>query len=118
VGVTPGGILEATNLRISRSGLNTTFTYTAACGATSHAIYFGEGRVSQGPGWSEGLCIDASGSHTANIGNPAGLQYFVVVGQTATDEGSYGKSSANVERSEAIKIGACDLPQEIATTCP
>ena len=118
VGVTPGGILEATNLRISRSGPNTTFTYTRGLRGHVARHLLRRSRLAPGPEWAEGLCTDASGSHTADIGNPAGLQYFVVVGQTATDEGSYGKSSSNVERPEAIKVGACDLPQEIATSCP
>jgi len=118
VGTAPGGILEATNLNIAKSGANTQFTYTPACGATSHAIYYGVGGFSQGPQWRDSICTDISGSTTVALANPTGLQYFVVVGQTASAEGSYGKQSGNVERPEAIKVGACDLTQEISTTCP
>ena len=119
VGTTPGGILEATNLHVNKSGLNTQFTYTPACGATSHAIYSGEGALAPlGPEWRDATCTDTSGSTTVALADPAGLQYFVVVGQTAAAEGSYGKETGNVERPEAIKVGACDKPQSIATSCP
>ena len=119
VGTTPGGIVEATNLKLNKSGLSTNFTYTPACGATSHAIYFGEGALAPlGPQWRDSVCTDVSGSTTVDIGNPSSLQYFVVVGQTASAEGTYGKETGNVERPEAVKVGICDVPQVLATTCP
>ena len=119
VGAGPGGILEATNLNIAKSGANTTFTYTPACGATSHAIYIGSGALAPaGPSWRDSICTDVSGSVTVDIGAPVGLQYFVVVGQTASAEGSYGKKSGDVERAEAVEVGACDVVQQISTTCP
>ena len=43
--------------------------------------------------------------------------YFVVVGQNATNEGSYGPGTAG-ERPEAVGIGACDKPQVLTGTCP
>ena len=119
VGTTPGGILEATNLNVTKAGLNTQFTYTPACGATAHAIYYGEGALAPlGPQWRDSICTDTSGSTTVALSNPSGLQYFVVVGQTASAEGSYGKQTGNVERPEAIKVGLCDVAQQIATSCP
>ena len=118
VGVVPGGIVEATNLRIAKSGTNTVFTYTPACGATSHAIYYGEGALAPiGPAWQGSICTDASGSTTIDIGNPTDLQYFVVVGQTATKEGS----SARAARTWSAPSGRgrrLRHPQVIASTCP
>jgi len=119
VGTVPGGILEATNLHINKSGLDTQFTYTPACGATSHAIYSGEGALApSGPQWRDSICTDTSGTTTATLADPTDLQYFVVVGQTASAEGSYGKESGNVERPEAVKVGVCDRAQAIGATCP
>jgi plastocyanin len=120
VGATPPGILEATNLNLGKSGANTTFTYTPACGATAHAIYFGSGALAPlGPSWRNSICTDDSGSVTVDLGVPAGLQYFVVVGQTASAEGSYGTQTGGAERPEADgKTGSCPLPQEIGTSCP
>ncbi|HET9299296.1 MAG TPA: hypothetical protein VFO11_05080, partial [Candidatus Polarisedimenticolaceae bacterium] len=118
-GTSPPGILEGTNLNLAKSGFNTVFTYTPACGATAHAIYIGEGPlVPNGPVWTDSICTDTSGSVTTDIGTPFGLQYFVVVGQTASAEGSYGKKSGDVERAEAVEVGACDVVQQISTTCP
>jgi plastocyanin len=117
VGAAPGGILEATDLRIARSGADTQFTYTPACGATSHAIYFGSGPIN-GISWEDSVCVDASGSHTVSLAAPSGLQYFIVVGQNTSAEGSYGKDSTGAERREAEGIGVCDIPQVLSATCP
>jgi hypothetical protein len=54
----------------------------------------------------------------ADLANPVGLQYFVVVGQDASAEGSYGKNSQGLERPEAVEVGECDLPQVVSTVCP
>jgi plastocyanin len=119
VGPPPGGILEATNLQLAKSGTDTQFTYTPACGATAHAIYYGTGSLAPlGPQWRDSICTDTSGSTTVALSNPTGLQYFVVVGQTASAEGSYGKQTGNMERAEATEVGLCDVPQSIGTTCP
>jgi hypothetical protein len=33
-------------------------------------------------------------------------------------QGSYGRSSANVERPAAVGLGTCNLPQQLGGTCP
>jgi hypothetical protein len=48
---------------------------------------------------------------------PGTLLYFVVVGQNATREGSYGLGTAG-ERAEAVGLGTCDLTQDLSGTCP
>jgi plastocyanin len=119
VGGAAAGVLEATSLQIAQlSPSQTQFTYAPACGATSHAIYFGVGPIVGAPNWRQSLCADASGTHVADLANPVGLQYFVVVGQDASAEGSYGKNSQGLERPEAVEVGECDLPQVVSTVCP
>ena len=41
----------------------------------------------------------------------------VVVANDGSAEGSYGTNGLGVERPEAVGIGACDLPQALATRC-
>jgi len=119
VSTPPAGVNEATNLLLGKSGTDTVFTYTPACAATAHAIYYGEGAlVPLGPTWTKSICTGTSGTVTVSLADPPDLQYFVVVAQTATAEGSYGKTGANVERVEASGVGSCDEPQNIATSCP
>jgi hypothetical protein len=46
-----------------------------------------------------------------------GLLYFVIVGQNAANEGSYGPATSG-ERPEAVGVGVCDKPQILTGTCP
>ena len=49
-------------------------------------------------------------------GTPESL-FFVVVGTTATADGSYGLDSAGVERPEDAVSAACPLPQDLGNRC-
>jgi hypothetical protein len=99
-------------------------TYSAACGATNHVAYVGSG----GPGplhgplaWSAAYCgLGMSGSASFDPGSagPGTFLYFVLVGQDAEQEGSYGRNSAGAERPEAVGLGSCDRPRAVVASCP
>lgn len=117
----PAGDLEVTH----NDGSSLMITYTAACGATDHVVYWGTagpGSIgSGGPIWTDAACdMGTSGSAVFDPGTPAvgTVFYLVIVGHNDVQEGSYGTSSSGVERPEAIGIGACDRPQVLGGTCP
>jgi hypothetical protein len=91
-------------------------TYGVPCAATDHRIVFGPLASVSTYGWSGAACgLGASGSATFDPG--AGDVFFVIVARDATVEGSYGTNGAGVERPEGVGVGACDLPQSLATRC-
>ncbi|UCF67463.1 MAG: proprotein convertase P-domain-containing protein [Acidobacteriota bacterium] len=93
-----------------------TISYAPACDATDHAAYSGALDAVAGLPWDEVACgLGTTGSATFDPG--AESRFFVVVGQHASREGSYGRDSAGNERNEADAVGACDLPLESAG-CP
>jgi hypothetical protein len=70
--------------------------------------------------WTNAACaVDNTGHATFDPGDPPpdALLCFVIVGQNAVSEGSYGTGTFG-ERAEAIGIGACDKPQTLAGSCP
>jgi hypothetical protein len=98
-------------------------TYAPSCAASDHVVYLG----GNGPSaiaalsFTSSFCaVGASGFASIDPGDPAdgSFFYFVIVGQNATREGSYGWDSTDVERPEAVGVGACDLPQGLGTICP
>lgn len=96
------------------AGTSVLVNYTPACGATRHTIYWGTSPIAGSLAWSGSACgLGTSGITSFDPGNPSPGRsfYFVIVGQDATSEGSYGKSSSGAERPEAIGVGACDRPQ-------
>jgi len=99
-------------------------TFTPACGATDHVVYWGDA----GPGsipaggmtWVGAACgLGTSGSATFFPGDPplGHVYYFVIVGQNGSVEGSYGQTSASTERSEATMAIVCDKPQFLGGGC-
>ena len=95
-------------------------TYAPGCGTLDNAVYWGIGPIAGAPAWTSSACaVGNSGHATFDPGNPApdSFFYFVIVGQNATQEGSYGSTTSG-ERPEAIGVGACDKPQQLAGTCP
>ena len=103
------------------AGTSVNLTYTSACGAIGHAVYRGTGPIASGLVWNAAHCgYNTSGSLTFDPGSPPAnaLWYFVVVGQKATSEGSYGRNKAGAQRPEAVGVGSCDLPQNLAGSCP
>ncbi len=106
------------------AGTSVGVTYPPACGATDHVAYWGQA----GPGtivgplsWIGSACgLGTSGAGMFDPGAPPerAFFYFVVVGQNASVQGSFGRSSAAVQRPEAVGVGLCDLPQSLNVTCP
>jgi hypothetical protein len=95
-------------------------SYLPGCGTLDNAIYWGIGPIVGAPVWTNAACaVDNTGHATFDPGDPPpdGLLYFVIVGQNAVSEGSYGTGTFG-ERAEAIGIGACDKPQTLAGSCP
>jgi hypothetical protein len=117
---TPREASPAGQLRAQRgAGGSVSVTFAAACGATAHTIYAGSLSTlrAQGIVWSQRYCgLGISGS--ASFTPASGGQYFVVVGNNGTIEGSYGRASNGTERHAAGPGGACSYTQQLAGTCP
>jgi hypothetical protein len=98
--------------------------YAPACGALDHAVYRGTGPIATGLEWTDADCsLGNTGRATFDPGDPApgSFSYFVIVGQHAGAEGSFGRSfdgTAYHERPEAVGVGACDRPQDLTGSCP
>ncbi len=107
------------------SGNGVVVDYTPACGALDHAVYWGKSPISGGLSWSGVSCArGTSGRASFDPGSlTAGeMIYFVVVGQDADAEGSYGRDArqgTRHERPEASGLGSsCERPQQLGGTCP
>jgi subtilisin-like proprotein convertase family protein len=105
-------------------GSSLKLTYTPACGATNHVVYWGlAGPTAIGSGglvWMDSACaLGTSGTAVFDPGTPPAGKffYFVIVGHNAFQEGSYGKDSAAIERPEAVRIGNCDHTQSLPQSC-
>jgi hypothetical protein len=113
--VTPG---EATPMLAS---LNKTtgaidVTYTPACAAAGHTIYFGPLASIASYGYLNAACgLGNSGSASFDPG--AGNSFFLIVAQDGAVEGSFGTDSTGAERPEAGLLGACPLPQNLGNRC-
>jgi CSLREA domain-containing protein len=97
-------------------GSSLSVSFSPACGATDHAIYWGVTPFAGGVSWTAVACgLGATGSASYDPGTPpAGkLFYSVVVGQNATIEGAYGDA-----RPEATFPSSCNLPQGLPLSCP
>jgi hypothetical protein len=120
--VSPDGAL----MTVSRAGATTALDvgYTPGCGTLNNAIYWGTGPITGAPGWTAAACaVGNTGRASFDPGDPpaGGFYYFVIAGQNATKEGSYGQSFDGIsghERPEAVGVGACDKPQDLAGVCP
>ena len=113
----PDGHMTASR---STPGTAVDVVYAPGCGTLDNAVYWGVGPIAGSPVWTNAACALGNTGHA--VFDPGGLPpdtllYFVIVGQNAADEGSYGAGSAG-ERPEAVGIGACDKPQDLTGTCP
>jgi len=102
------------------SGTAVLVSYLPGCGTQDNAVYWGTGPIAGSVVWTNAACaVDNTGHATFDPGDPAldGFFYFVIAGQNGTKEGSYGTGTLG-ERPEAIGIGVCDKPQDLAGTCP
>jgi hypothetical protein len=71
--------------------------------------------------WTGAMCsLGTSGTATFNPGTPTAGRfiYWVVVGQNASLEGSYGLGANGLIRPEAVGVGTCDKPRGAPRTCP
>ena len=115
-GATPG---EATDLRVlsfDRDSGILAIGYTPACQASDHDLYFGPlDQVSTHTVSGSDCGIGATGMFTAFEPGP-GSYFFVVAGHGGSIEGSYGQSTAGVERDPSP--ASCGRVQDLTNTCP
>ena len=92
-------------------------TFSPACDATNHTIYYGDLTDVSSYGYSGAACWMGS-SGTASF-DPAGVTdvFFLVVGSTGVVEGSYGLDGTGAERPESSSAAECDLPRDLTGTC-
>jgi hypothetical protein len=116
-----GGPLVASR---ATEGTAIRLAYGPACGATDNAVYWGTGPIAESPAWTGVACgLGNTGEAIFDPGDPVpgSFSYFVLVGQSATLEGSYGRAldgAESVERAESTGLGDCDRPQDLTGTCP
>jgi hypothetical protein len=91
-------------------------TYSVPCAATNHRIVYGPLAGLASYAWS-GTACDLGTTGSASFDPGAGSVFFVIVANDAVAEGSYGTDGAGAERPEAVGVGACDLPQSLASRC-
>jgi hypothetical protein len=119
--VAPPGVGEAALLRAGKNGPEIGLSFVPACAAGDHAVFWGVSPIVGSVEWSDAACgFGVSGSALFDPGTPppGRFLYWVVVGQSASFEGSYGRDSLALERPEAIGTAACDFPREIVDICP
>ena len=111
---------EVRALTASRAfGTAIDLAYSPGCGTTDDAVYWGTGPIPGAPSWSGVACAVGNTGHAVfdpGTVPPGTLLYFVIVGQNATREGSYGTGNAG-ERPEAVGLGPCDRAQDLSGTC-
>ena len=113
--VTPG---EASGMLASYNKISGAIdvTYAVPCSAANHRIVYGALVSLATYGWSGTACnLGTTGSASFDPG--AGDAFFVIVASDALAEGSYGTNGTAAERPEAVGVGACDLPQALASRC-
>ena len=99
-------------LTVTRAGTDLDLAWAGSCDqASDFEIY--EGDLGN-PRSKSPLRCSTGGATTARITPSSGARFYLVVPRTASVEGSYGLTSAGLERQP--DAGAC-LPQSIAT-CP
>jgi len=96
-------------------------TFSVACDATDHTIYWGDlGNVAAGV-YSGAQC-SVGNAGTVSFDPGTGDVFFLVVANNGTAEGSYGRyrmlDGTEAERPEDLGTPACDVPQDLGgVTC-
>lgn len=86
-------------------------TYTPACDATNHIIYFGPLANVKAYDYAGTVCAaGASGSASFNPG--LGSSFFLIAGENGTEEGSYGLGKG-LERPEDLGTPGCNRPRNL-----
>ena len=119
-GITPGeasdpslGAMTA-SYNSGTGGIDVAFT--TPCGTSNHRVYWGNLTNVSTYGWSGSACNLGTGG-TASFSPGPDSVFFVIVANDASHEGSFGTDSNLVERPQAVGIGSCDLPQDLAGRC-
>jgi hypothetical protein len=108
---TPG---EVVSLIVSaHNGGSVDLSYTPGCGTADNILVWGNLAQVSTYSYSGQTCA-LGNSGTLNWTLPAGDLFFLLVGNDGTAEGSYGQSSAGLERPEE---SVCTFPQDLSSTC-
>jgi hypothetical protein len=92
-------------------------SYGTACFAPDHHIVYGPlGGVATYAYSGEACLLGKNGVATFNPG--AGDSFWVIVGNTTSREGSYGRASNGTERPPATGLSACPYTQDLSAACP
>ena len=90
--------------------------YDSACGTDDNNLYFGPLDQVDIAGWTGETCDIGTGG-TFNTFDPgSGSVFFVIVGGSGTDDGSYGKDSDGTERLSYVG-NACGNVQSLDPAC-
>ncbi len=116
----------AAPMLVSPSGAELALSFDPACGAIDTALYWGKTSAPLGGlTWQNSVCgLGNLGSARFTPESVAAgeLLYFVLVGQSQSEEGSYGRArepdGTLNERAEAVGVGSCDYPQDLSGSCP
>jgi plastocyanin len=95
-----------------------TLTWAGSCGggASDYAIYEGTLPIAGTYNHAAVTCTTANAT-SANVVPGAGARYYLVVAETAANEGSYGKDTIGGVTAE-IPPGAGECHAQILTSCP
>lgn len=123
VGATPGEVSRGGQPQLLVTAHNPVtrlmaISFGPACTTTDNTIYYGPLTAVSTYGYSGQQCaIGNTGAYTWNYPASPSAFFFLVVGRNGTNEGSYGASSANVERPRYAANAVCPLPQVLAHRC-
>jgi hypothetical protein len=89
-----------------------TISYTPACDATSHTVYWGDLASVSSYAYTGAECnVGLTGSAVFDPG--AGSVFFLIAGNDGSEEGSYGQHSNIGERPEHSGTPGCNYPQDL-----
>ena len=92
-------------------------TYTPACDATDHTIYYGDLASVASYAYSNQACF-AGTSGTTSFSPTLDSIFFLVVANDEVREGSYGMDSVGSQRPEDLGLATCDYTRDLASvTC-
>jgi hypothetical protein len=91
-------------------------SFTPACDATDHTIYYGDLASVASYAYSGAVCFRGN-SGVASFDPAMPNVFFIIVGNTGIVEGSYGRDGAGFERPEHLSGTACDLSQDLSGVC-
>lgn len=116
---TPGEASGATPMRVTsydRPSGNVTLAYAPACAAVDHTVYIGRlADVATMAFLDQACALGASGTASVHLGSES--YFWLIVGNDATHEGSYGTGANGLERPEDTALPACNLPQDLSRRC-